>query len=128
LSDEQINARPGGSPAVAFHLRHVARSLDRLLTYAEGRALSEEQQAAMKTELDPGAKRGALFSELNSALAKSMIRVRAFDVSVLEQIRAVGRKQLPTTVAGLLVHVADHTQRHVGQAVTTAKVVLARPI
>ena len=128
LSDEQINARPGGLPAVAFHLRHVARSLDRLLTYAEGRALSEEQQAAMKTELDPGAKRGALFSELNSALAKSMIRVRAFDVSVLEQIRAVGRKQLPTTVAGLLVHVADHTQRHVGQAVTTAKVVLARPI
>ena len=109
-------------------MRHVARSLDRLLTYAEGRALSEEQQAAMKTELDPGAKRGALFSELNSALAKSMIRVRAFDVSVLEQIRAVGRKQLPTTVAGLLVHVADHTQRHVGQAVTTAKVVLARPI
>jgi uncharacterized damage-inducible protein DinB len=128
LSDEQINARPGGLPAVAFHLRHVARSLDRLLTYAEGRALSEEQRAAMKTELDPGAKRGALFSELNSALAKSMIRVRAFDVSVLEQIRAVGRKQLPTTVAGLLVHVADHTQRHVGQAVTTAKVVLARPI
>ena len=128
MSDEQINARPGGSPAVAFHLRHVARSLDRLLTYAEGRALSEEQRAAMKTELDPGAKRGALFSELNSALAKSMIRVRAFDVSVLEQIRAVGRKQLPTTVAGLLVHVADHTQRHVGQAVTTAKVVLARPI
>ena len=128
LSDEQIKARPGGSPAVAFHLRHVARSLDRLLTYAEGRALSEEQQAAMKTELDPGAKRGALFSELNSALAKSMIRVRAFDVSVLEQIRAVGRKQLPTTVAGLLVHVADHTQRHVGQAVTTAKIVLAMPI
>jgi hypothetical protein len=128
LSDEQINARPGGLPAVAFHLRHLARSLDRLLTYAEGRALSEEQWAAMKTELDPGATRGALFSELNSALAKSMIRVRAFDVSVLEQIRAVGRKQLPTTVAGLLVHVADHTQRHVGQAVTTAKVVLARPI
>jgi uncharacterized damage-inducible protein DinB len=128
LSDEQINARPGGLPAVAFHLRHVARSLDRLLTYAEGRTLSEEQHAAMKTELDPGAKRGALFSELNSALANSMIRVRAFDVSILEQIRAVGRKQLPTTVAGLLVHVADHTQRHVGQAVTTAKVVLARPI
>jgi uncharacterized damage-inducible protein DinB len=128
LSDEQINARPSGLPPVAFHLRHVARSLDRLLTYAEGRALSEQHLAAMKTELDPGAKRDALFSELNSALAKSMIRVQAFDLSVFEQIRAVGRKQLPTTVAGLLVHVADHTQRHVGQAVTTAKVVLARPI
>lgn len=128
LSEEQINARPHGLTPVAFHLRHVARSLDRLLTYADGRDLSADQLAAMKTELDPGAKRDALFSELNSALAESMIRVRAFDVSVFGQIRAVGRKRLPTTVAGLLVHVADHTQRHVGQAVTTAKVVLARPI
>jgi len=33
---------------------------------------------------------------------------------------------LPTTVGGLLVHVADHTQRHVGQAVTTAKIVVAQ--
>jgi hypothetical protein len=123
LSDEELNARPGGLPPVAFHLRHIARSLDRLLTYAEGRDLSEPQLAALKTEMDPGATRAAFFSELNSALAKSMIRVRAFDVSAFEQIRVVGRKQLPTTVAGLLVHVADHTQRHVGQAITTAKIV-----
>jgi hypothetical protein len=26
-------------------------------------------------------------------------------------------------VGGLLVHIADHTQRHVGQAITTAKIV-----
>jgi hypothetical protein len=32
---------------------------------------------------------------------------------------------LPTSVGGLLVHVADHTQRHVGQAITTAKIVRA---
>jgi uncharacterized damage-inducible protein DinB len=123
LTDEEFNARPGGLPPVAFHLRHIARSLDRLLTYAEGRDLSEPQLAALKTEMDPGATRDALFSELNSALAKSMIRVRAFDVSALEQIRVVGRKQLPTTVGGLLVHVADHTQRHLGQAITTVKIV-----
>jgi uncharacterized damage-inducible protein DinB len=127
LSHEQINACPAGLPPVAFHLRHIARSLDRLLTYAEGRELSEPQLAALKTEMDPGATRAALFSELNSALAKSTIRVRALDASLFEQIRVVGRKQMPTTVAGLLVHVADHTQRHVGQAVTTAKMVLARP-
>ena len=128
LSDKEINVRPGPLPAVAFYLRHIRGSLDRLLTYAEGRDLSAEQLAAMKTEMDPGARRDALFSELNSALEKSMIRVQAFDVSVFDQIRVVGRKQLPTTVAGLLVHVADHTQRHVGQAVTTAKIVLSRPI
>jgi uncharacterized damage-inducible protein DinB len=56
-----------------------------------------------------------------------MIRIQAFDASLFERIRVVGRKQLPTTVAGLLVHVADHTQRHVGQAVATAKIVMARP-
>ena len=128
LSDEQVNARPGGLPPVAFHLRHIARSLDRLLTYAEGRELSEPQLAALKSEMDPGATRDALFSELNSALVNSMHRVRSFEMSAFEQIRSVGRMQLLTTVAGLVVHVADHTQRHVGQAVTTAKIVLARPI
>jgi uncharacterized damage-inducible protein DinB len=41
------------------------------------------------------------------------------------QPRTVGGKQLPTTLGGLLVHVADHTQRHVGQAITTSKIVAA---
>ncbi len=127
LSDEQINARPGGLPPVAFHLRHIARSLDRLLTYAEGRDLNEQQLAALKQEMTPEAAREALFTELNSARAKSMIRIQAFDASLFERTRIVGRKQLPTTVAGLLIHIADHTQRHVGQAITTAKVVMARP-
>ena len=43
----------------------------------------------------------------------------------LEEPRMVGKRKLPTTTGGLLVHVADHTQRHVGQAITTAKIVLA---
>jgi uncharacterized damage-inducible protein DinB len=98
-----------------------------LLTYAEGRDLNEQQLAALKSEMDRGATRDALFSELSSALAGSVLRVQAFDVSVFEQVRVVGRRRLPTTVAGLLVHVADHTQRHVGQAVTTGKILLARP-
>ncbi len=125
LSDDQINARPGGLAPVAFHLRHIARSLDRLLTYAEGRALSPDQLTALKSEMDSGATRDAVFSELNSALANSISRVRAFDVNLLEEVRSVGKKELPTSVAGLLVHVADHTQRHVGQAITTAKIVRA---
>lgn len=123
LSEDQLNARPGGLPPVAFHLRHIARSLDRLLTYAEGRLLGDEQLAALKTEMDSGATREALFAELNSALAEGIRRVRAFDSGALEDARSVGRKQMPTTVGGLLVHVADHTQRHVGQAITTAKFV-----
>jgi hypothetical protein len=41
-----------------------------------------------------------------------------------DEVRGVGREKLPSTVGGLLVHCAEHTQRHVGQAVTTAKVVV----
>jgi|SRR5579863_2800946 len=123
LTDEQLNARPGGVAPVAFHLRHIARSLDRLLTYAEGGELTAEQVAALKTELDPGATREELFSEFGGALDRSAVRIRALDASRLEEARTVGKKGLPSTLGGLLVHVADHTQRHVGQAITTAKIV-----
>ena len=126
LSDAELNARPAGIAPVAFHLRHIARSIDRLLTYAEGNQLSEAQLATMNSELHPGAKREELFTELNLALRKSAARIRAFDVARLNEPRAVGKKELPTTLGGLLVHVADHTQRHVGQAVTTSKVVVAQ--
>ena len=123
LTDDQLNARPGGIAPVAFHLRHVARSIDRLLTYAEGCQLDGEQVAALKTELEPGATRGELFAELESELERATARIRAMDAKKLEEARKVGKKELPTTVGGLLVHVADHTQRHVGQAITTVKIV-----
>jgi hypothetical protein len=126
LTEEEINFCPSGLPPVAFHLRHIARSLDRLLTYAEGRALSAEQLAALKGELDPRANRNDLFSELEEGIRNSAERVRAIDVSELGESRSVGKRALPTNVAGLLVHVADHTQRHVGQAITTAKIVMAQ--
>lgn len=125
MSDAELNARPGGIAPVAFHLRHIARSTDRLLTYAEGGQLGPEQIAAMKTELDPGATRNELLAELVVGFSKSARRIRAFTSAQLDEHRTVGRKQLPATVGGLLVHVADHTQRHVGQAITTAKIVIA---
>jgi uncharacterized damage-inducible protein DinB len=125
LSDAELNARPVNLAPVAFHIRHIARSVDRLLTYAEGRELSSAQTGALKTELDPAASHGDLFAELADALAQGAVRVRAFTPQQLEESRTVGRKRLPTTIAGLLVHIADHTQRHVGHAITTAKIVLA---
>jgi uncharacterized damage-inducible protein DinB len=123
LSDEQLNARPGGIAPVAFHIRHIARSSDRLLTYAEGGSLTPEQITLMKAELEPGATRKEVFPELDAALERSSARVRAFSVDTLSTPRGVGRQQMPTTVAGLLVHVADHAQRHVGQAIVMAKIV-----
>lgn len=126
LTDGEINASPSGLPPVAFQLRHIARSLDRLLTYAEGRSLSAEQMAKLKSESAAGSSRDDVFAEFEAAIRNSSIRIRAFGNDSLEQVRNVGRRQLPTTVGGLLVHVAEHTQRHVGQAITTAKIVQVR--
>jgi uncharacterized damage-inducible protein DinB len=126
LTDDELNQRPGGIAPVAFHLRHIARSMDRLLTYAEGRQLSPEQMAVMKTEMDPGATRNELLAELVVAFTKSTKRIRNFAPNQMEEQRKVGKKQLPSSVGGLLVHVADHTQRHVGQAITTVKIVVAQ--
>jgi len=125
LCDAEINARPGEVAPVSFHLRHIARSVDRLLTYAEGRQLSEAQLAALKTELAPGAVSQEVFKELRDALEHAATRVCAFAADQMEFPRTVGRQSLPTTIGGLLVHAAEHTQRHVGQAITTAKVVRA---
>jgi uncharacterized damage-inducible protein DinB len=126
LSDEQINVRRSGLAPVAFHIRHIAGSIDRLLTYAEGGQLTSEQMDALKAESEQRATHSQLFAQLRQALEDAARRIRRFEPKEFEQTRAVGRRQLPTTVGGLLVHVADHTQRHVGQAITTAKVVVAR--
>jgi uncharacterized damage-inducible protein DinB len=126
LNDEELHARPGGIAPVAFHLRHIARSMDRLLTYAEGNQLSTEQLSVMKAEMEPRGSRNELMAELMVAIAKSGKRIRAFSEQQMQEERHVGKKQLPTSVGGLLVHVADHTQRHVGQAIITAKIVVAQ--
>lgn len=126
LSNEELHATPYGLPSIAFQLRHIAGSLDRLLTYAEGGALSEEQkrQLAVEAEKTSG-QRTDIFMEFGRGLASAEARIQAIDPAQWSEPRAVGRKQLPTTVAGLLIHCADHTQRHVGQAVTTAKLLVA---
>jgi uncharacterized damage-inducible protein DinB len=123
LSDEDLNARPAGLASVAFHVQHIARSLDRLLTYAEGSSLSASQFAALKTEQEAAGK-AELFAEFMSSLEVAGERVRKLRLGELAERRFVGKKHLPATLGGLLVHIADHTQRHVGQAITTAKVLM----
>ena len=124
LSDAEMFVRPVGLPSVAFQLRHIARSLDRLLTYAEARSLDEGQLAALKTEMDAGTA-AEVMEEFRAGLELARGRVLAVGPETFAESRGVGRKMLPTTVVGLLIHCAEHTQRHVGQMVTTVKVVKA---
>jgi len=123
LSASQWIAQRGGTGSVEFHLRHIARSLDRLLTYAEGRQLNEQQLAALHQENSGGAKPEEVFGELRTAFDDATRRIIAMIGKDLEEAREVGRRRSPTTLGGLLIHVADHTQRHVGQAISTARIV-----
>lgn len=125
LSDEQWNVRPQGMAPTAFHVRHIARSIDRLLTYAEGEQLSRTQLELINSEMDQKASGSEILREFEEALVEAERRIRAFAGSDLEAKRTLGRKALPTTIGGLLVHVAEHTSRHDGQVIITAKLVMA---
>ena len=122
LTDNQIHAQPLGLTSVAFHLRHIAGSTDRLLTYAEGKQLSEEQLATLKREKLGDETLSMLLAGVEIAFSNAADRVKVLATADFDTFRGVGRKQLPASIGGALVHVADHTQRHVGQVVTTAKV------
>lgn len=125
LDDAEIHAQPFHLPSVGFQLRHMAGSLNRLLTYAEGHPLSDGQRAAYSAEGEPQGSREAVFEEFAQGLDRALRRLEALAGQPLEAIVKIGRRALPTTRAGLLIHVAEHMQRHVGQAITTTKVVLA---
>jgi len=128
LTDAEVHAQPLGLPSIAFLLRHIAGSVDRIVTYAEGGQISAEQLAALKTEQGGEAHQeslAALLAAIEISFGSAADRIRALAAADLNTPRAVGRKQLPTSLGGALIHVADHTQRHVGQVVTTAKVLKA---
>lgn len=125
LSVDEIWSTPMGITPVGFHIRHAGGAVERLSTYLRGEQLTPTQIEAMKAEGQPGASREELLAELDARLAACEEIVRAVDPATLREWRGVGRKQLPTTVHGLIVHIAEHTLRHVGQAVTTIKLVKA---
>ena len=124
ISDDQLWAAPFDSGSVGFHLRHIAGSTDRLMTYLQGLDLREEQMAGLEAERQPhGAGRDELLAALDRVFERAEAVVRAIDPATLAEPRTVGRKRLPSTVIGLLTHIAEHTQRHVGAIVILARVV-----
>lgn len=126
LSPDELWARPGKAASVGFHLKHIPGSMDRLLTYAEGNSLSQEQLTLLRAEAEPGtppADAPRLLVGVDQAVNKAIVLLRRTDEAELLSPREVGRARLPSTLLGLLFHVAEHTQRHVGQVVTTVKIV-----
>ncbi len=115
-------ATPYGLGSVGFHILHIAGSTDRLMSYLQGRQLTEGQLHALAGEATAGEmSRDELLEAMDRAFQEAEAVVRTIDARTLGEIRTVGRKGLPTTVIGLLTHIAEHTQRHVGQGISAAK-------
>ena len=122
-----LNARPAGVASVAFHLQHLAGVLNRLLTYARAETLSAAQLAVFETEGQPVlatvATLTALLATFEAEVAAALVQLQTTDPATLTEVRTVGRARLPSTLMGVLVHAAEHTTRHVGQVLVTARVV-----
>jgi uncharacterized damage-inducible protein DinB len=124
--DALLWERPAGVASAGFHLQHLAGVLDRLFTYARGEGLTPEQLAALAAEGNPTGspdEAAALVQLFHRQVEKSLAQLRITEEKTLTDPREVGRAKLPSTVLGLLFHAAEHTQRHVGQLLVTARVV-----
>lgn len=117
--------RPADVASVGFHLQHLAGVVDRLFTYARGEPLTPQQREALASEGQPpksGISAEDLVHAFHGQVERALEQLRATEEHTLTRARAVGRKQLPSTVLGLLFHAAEHVQRHVGQLLVTARV------
>jgi len=112
--------KPAGMASPGFHLQHVTGVLDRLFTYAQGVQLNEQQLAYLSGE---GKNAGQTITELianfNNQVDAALKQLAETDENTLTDARGIGRRQIPTTVIGLLFHTAEHTMRHAGQLLVT---------
>ena len=118
--------KPAGVASVGFHLLHIRGVIDRLFTYARGEGLSPgqlkelaEEQHVPALAIHPAELVGKLRDQVDKAIAQLEFTTE----SSLTEPRELGRKKIPTTVLGLLFHAAEHSQRHIGQLLVTARVI-----
>jgi uncharacterized damage-inducible protein DinB len=126
LDAERLWMRPAGAASVGFHLRHIPGALGRLLTYARGSQLDDEQLAFLRSEAEPGdppQETSTLIVAVREGVEAALDQLRATLPESLLEPREVGRKRVPSTVQGLLFHAAEHSRRHAGQVIVTARVV-----
>ncbi|MDO7849059.1 DinB family protein [Hymenobacter sp. M29] len=120
-----LNERPAGVASVGFHLQHLAGVLDRLLTYARQETLSEQQFVDFHAENPPLSIEPETVTKLvqrfSDRVDTAINQLKATNEASLTEVRTVGRAQVPSTHLGLLVHAAEHTTRHLGQLLVTAK-------
>jgi hypothetical protein len=116
-----------GAATAGFHLLHAANALDRLFTYARGELLSDAQKATLRGESadHPELDGASLGRHLNAAIDRALAQLADTEPDTAFEERRVGRSGAPSDVIGLLFHAGEHTTRHVGQFITTIKLLQA---
>ena len=123
--DTLLWERPAGIASPGFHLQHLSGVLDRVFTYARAEALNAKQLEQLFEEGNPPISDlsvNKLITRFNKQVDIALAQLKDTDEKTLTEFRGVGRKMLPSTVIGLLVHGAEHTMRHVGQLLVTVKI------
>lgn len=126
--DAWLWERPAGVASPAFHLQHLSGVLDRLFTYAREEALSAEQIEYLDQEsiVHKDLTTATLLERFSWQVDRCVDQLKATDEAQLTEVRGVGRKQVPSTLIGLLFHAAEHTMRHTGQLLVTVAVLKSK--
>jgi uncharacterized damage-inducible protein DinB len=119
--EEKLWEKPFDVASPGFHLQHLTGVLDRLFTYARAEQLSSGQLEYLKKEGSEEGSVASLLAAFDQQIDLSLKYLKGVDPNALTEFRGVGRKQLPSTVMGLLFHAAEHTMRHTGQLLVTVK-------
>jgi uncharacterized damage-inducible protein DinB len=123
--EDKLWQKPAGVASVGFHLQHIVGVLDRLFTYANGRQLSPEQLQYLSSEgwqPEYNVTVQELLNNLDQKIENTVNKLKEIKEENLTESRFVGRKQMPSTVLGLVFHSAEHAMRHLGQLLVTVRV------
>ena len=86
------------------------------------RTRRRRQYVPKVTSVDPAPSLADVAADMNASIERTLEQLRTTTRDDLLTARTVGRAGLPTTTLGLLFHAAEHSTRHAGQAISTAKI------
>ena len=118
-----------GAASAGFHLQHLSGVIDRLFTYARNEQLNAEQLQSLQKEnisYNNNLSIEILIGRFSKKVDDALLQLQHTSEKTLTEQRSIGRKKIPTTVIGLLVHSAEHTMRHIGQLMVTVKFLKAK--
>ena len=125
LAPAEIWTKPHDVTSAGFHAKHLAGSTTRLCAYLGGRSLTREELSAIPLEVVGPEDAAELIRRVDWAFDLYEQQVRALRPEDFGTLRYVGRARIAVTAISLAIHIAEHGQRHVGQAVSAAKLAVA---